>query len=237
MCHSYSHTCSEMICNLMLAVIPLATLAQALMHPVSAPSSNLQPSSAGSVSMPVTRLKNRKCTSAECVKIAQQDARNAARIASQHARDSARIALREWYTDSFHRANVLLPGIQIDENFESSKKFPEWKASKDVRDGYIMLTTIPAGRTTPVTMHLNYKEARTGGLTYRSLIEQVRNHLSLAPKESLRICPFRPWYHYMTERMMVPESRAIPCSHDQCRHLLGTTMICYIHTSMSISDR
>ena len=181
---------------------------------------DLQPFPACTVSMP--RLTNRKLTSAECRKLAEE----AANV-------SARIALRNWYASSLYRANQLLPGIQINDNCRLLKKFPDWNATKNHRDGYIMLMSVLNGTRTPVTLCLNYGEAATGGLTYRELHRQLRCHLSLTPKSSLRVCPYRPWYHYETKGIPVPESRALPCEDNQCRHLLGTTLIFYTYVHLT----
>ena len=140
---------------------------------------------------------------------------------------AARIALRTWYARSFDRADEIVRVIQIDENLELLKAFPEWKATKHTRDGYIMLMSIVNGTKTPVTMCLNYSGCGhyTGGLTFRDMHQQLRCHLSLMDKVSLRVCSYRPWYHYESKGIL--SYKALPSSDAQCRHLLGTTLLYY----------
>jgi len=206
---------------LQLYIYTCNRLAQVWMHPEAVPSCELQPFPACSVSMP--KLINRKLDSAECHKLAEEAA-NA----------SARIALRNWYASSLRRAHELLPGIQINDNLELCKYFPAWKATKNYRDGYIMVVSLLNGTPTPVTLRLNYAEAATGGLTYRELHRQLRCHFSLTPKYSLRVCPYRPWYQWeKTSIPGIPESRALPCADVQCRHLLGTTLLFYPYVHLT----
>ena len=152
------------------------------------------------------------------------------------ARTAARTALRRWYASSLAQANRKLPGIQVDDNFELLKDFPAWKATKKPEDGYIMLMSAISGTRTPVTLRLQYakmqpyyqgekisKHEPEYSLTERELLQQLRSHLSLKPHESLRVCPYRPWYHYNTKDL-VPASQALVPRDDQCRHLLGTTL-------------
>ena len=168
------------------------------------------------------RLTNRKLTPAESQKLAEQAA-NAL----------AKTALRNWYASSLDRANQLLPGIQINDNLALLKDFPDWKATKNYRDGYVMLMSVLTGTRTPVTLRLNYDVLASGGLTYRELHRQLRCHLSLKPKDSLRVCPYRPWYHYETNGIPVPESHALPSIDVQCRRLLGTTLLFYTYVHLT----
>ena len=59
----------------------------------------------------------------------------------------------------------------------------------------------------------------------RQLHTQRREHLSLLPMHSLRICTHRPWHPWMTQRCCVPEHRALPNNDHQCKHILGTTLV------------
>ena len=152
---------------MLLYIYTCNRLAQVWMPPEAVPSCELQPLPVCSVSMS-KRLTNRKFTSADFRKLAEEEA-NA----------SARIALRNWYASGLYRPNQLLPGIQINENLELSKHFPAWKATKKYKEGYIMLMSLVKGTAEPVTLCLNYAEAPTGGLTYRELHRQLRCHLSL----------------------------------------------------------
>ena len=190
---------------------------------VATPSCDLQPLPPCSVSMMSRagrhRIENRKLTPAECKQVAEKCA-NA----------SARIALKDWYAFGLDQANELLPDIQINENLELLKTFPDWKATKHARDGYIMLKSMFNTRK-PVAIRLDYEAFQAGGLTYGELHTQLREHLSLTLIDSLRVCPYKPWYHHKTTSSPVPESRALPNNKSQCRHLLGTTLIylTYIH--------
>ena len=152
------------------------------------------------------------------------------------ARTAARTALKCWYASSLAQANRSLPGIQVNDNFKLLKDFPAWRATKNPEDGYIMLMSAISGTRTPVTLRLQYakmqpyyqgekisKHEPEYSLTERELLQQLRSHLSLKPHESLRVCPYRPWYHYNTKDL-VPASQALVPRDDQCRHLLGTTL-------------
>ena len=129
--------------------------------------------------MPII-LRNRKLTPEECVAVRQEC-----------ARASARLALTDWYAIGFRNAENRLRKVQIDENLELLKDHPNWRATKDPMDGYVMLKSL-VSEPKPVCLRLDFQQARTGGLTYRELHKQLRSHLGLEPKESLRLCPYRP---------------------------------------------
>ena len=149
------------------------------------------------------------------------------------ANAAARIALRTWYAHSLDQADKIVRDIQIDENLELSKAFPEWKATKHIRDGYIMLMSVVNGTKTPVTMCLNYGDIHRnyGGLTFRDMHQQLRCHLSLTNKVSLRVCSYRPWYHYESKGIL--SYKALPSHDGQCRHLLGTTLLFYTYVHLT----
>ena len=144
----------------------------------------------------------------------------------QYARLAAKDALCSWYQAGYQQACRILRQTQIDENLELAKKHLHFKRAKRYKDGYIMPKSM-FGDPEPVVIRLNYDEAHTGGLTYRQLHTQLREHLSLLPMHSLRICPHRPWYRWMTQRHCVPEHRALPNNDSQCRDILGTTLVFY----------
>jgi hypothetical protein len=161
------------------------------------------------------RLVNRKLNSVECLQ-----------LRTKCARLAAKDALCYWYQHGYKQACLKLRATQIDENFELAKNYPHFKATKKDEDGYIMLKSM-LGNPEPVAIRLQYDEAPTGGLTYRQLWTQLREHLSLLPMHSLRICPYRPWYGWMTQGCCVPEHRALPNNDRQCRDLIGTTLVFY----------
>ena len=194
------------------------------------------------------RLVNRKLNSVECsqlrtkcAELAAEDALCDARLAAEDALYDARLAAKDalcdWYQHGYTQACLKLRATQIDENLELAKKHPHFKATKKDQDGYIMLKSM-FGDPEPVAIRLQYDAAPTGGLrynfmrdngslTYRQLWTQLREHLSLMPMHSLRICPYRPWYRWMTQGCCVPEHRALPNSDQQCRDLIGTTLVFY----------
>ena len=145
------------------------------------------------------------------------------------AKEAAKVALKKWYSIGFDIANAKLPRIQVDSNLKVVAQIPGWQANKGSKNGYIMLTTLVNGDITPMIVVLNYAEKASGGLTGRSLHQQVRATLNLEPKVFLRMVPFRPWYHYMQKDLPVPEKRALPANDVQCTRLLGTTVLYYTY--------
>jgi len=143
------------------------------------------------------------------------------------ARNAAKLALGEWYSYGYERANILLPRIQVHENLKDVAVRPGWQQQKGYKNGYVMLTSLLNGELTPMIVVLDYTFWSQGGLTYRSLHKHVREFLGLEPQCSLRIRPFRPWCLHMQKSHPVPESRALPDTDAQCRHLLGTTLLYY----------
>lgn len=164
------------------------------------------------------------------------------------ARQAAHRALEVWYQDSFYTAMAVLPHLQRKENDMRMDRCPLWQGRQNQGDAYVMLRMVPNGTETPVRITLQYGVqlrtevlaandymfygSGTGGLTYRSLHFQIRKHLGLKGKVSLRLCADRPWYQYMTNECMVPQSRAIECSDMQCRYLIGTTLLGYAYVHL-----
>ena len=169
--------------------------------------------------MPI-RLRNRPLTTGEVPQFVAQADRHIANMA-------AKIALGEWYRIGYNRARKDIVKMQIYSNFEIVASIPGWQEQKGTRNGYIMLTSLWSGESKPVILKLNYKCHPAGGITYRSLHQQVRKALQLEPKVFLRMCPYRPWYRHMRICFPVPEHAALCASDAQCRHLLGTTLLYY----------
>ena len=149
------------------------------------------------------RIVNRKCSPEECARLAAKD------------------ALCFWYQAGYEQACLRLLQAQIDENLELAKKHLHFKDAKRFKDGYIMLKSMFGDHTLwqfdygmMVVLHIS-----------RQLHTQRREHLSLLPMHSLRICTHRPWHPWMTQRCCVPEHRALPNNDHQCRHILGTTLV------------
>ena len=168
--------------------------------------------------------------------------------AKEAAKEAAKDALRKWYAKGFHNAEKIIPFRQIDENLQVVAAIPGWVEQKGERNGYVMLSNVSGQKPKPITMVLEcwwtkpkqrgdriYPERmRKGGLTYFQLHQQIRDKLKLEPEVSLRLCPFRPWYRHMQESIPIPESRALPNTNDQCRHLLGTTLMYCTYTHIVV---
>ena len=152
------------------------------------------------------------------------------------AKEAAKDALKAWYEIGYNRAQKEIPQMQIEENLRIVASIPGWHAQKGYKNGYVMLTSLVSGTLSPVILELDYESHCTGGLTYRQLRDQVRKHLKLESKVSLRMCPDRPWYHHMANSFPVPERRALGASSAQCRNVLGTTLLyyTYVHLGRSI---
>ena len=174
------------------------------------------------------RIVNRKLNPKECSQLRTQCANpvECSQLRTQCARLAAKDALCFWYQAGYRQVCLKLRETQIDENLELAKKHLHFKDAKRLKDGFIMLKSM-FGDPEPVVIRLLYDEAPTGGLTYRQLHTQLREHLSLLPVHHLRICPHRPWYQWMTQGCCVPEHRALPNNDRQCRDILGTTLVFY----------
>ena len=55
------------------------------------------------------------------------------------------------------------------------------------------------------------------------------------PKVSMRLRCHRPWCRYMLG-MPIPEQSALPSHDGQCRHLLGTTLSCYLYIHLTTEE-
>ena len=102
-------------------------------------------------------------------------------------------------------------------------------------DAYVMLYHQWTGNEEPVILHLNHDPCKGGPgfLTRRELHVQLRAHLRLEPKHSLRICLEQPWYRYWIHRVPVPEEHAIPADDGSSSSYWGMTLryFQYIHLS------
>lgn len=160
------------------------------------------------------------------------------------AKEAAKDALLAWYAKGFQIAEKIIPKMQIDANLRVVAAIPDWVKQKGERNGYVMLSNVSDQTPKPITLVLSEwwtqskqrgicrmrtERMRTGGLTYFQLHQQIRDKLKLKPEVVLRLCPFRPWYRHMQESIPIPESRALPNTNAQCRHLLGTTLMYFTY--------
>ena len=140
------------------------------------------------------------------------------------ARDAAKKALNKWYKTGFYKANARLPQIQIEDNLRDLRYVHGWKDKKQSKDAYIMLRGHLSGSLTLVVLHLDFSVVPCGTLTFFQLYRQMRCHLQLSAKLSLRLCPDRPWYNYIESDIPVPKNQALPADDAKCDHLFGTTL-------------
>ena len=126
----------------------------------------------------------------------------------------------------------MVPKLQIDYNLSVVAKLPGWHEKKGLRNGYVMLTTLLDATPKPMIIRLDYETNATGGLTCRQLHLQVRKHLGLEPKVSLRMCPSRPWHRHVRRSFPIPEHHAISARDVQCTYLLGTTLLYYTYVHL-----
>ena len=143
------------------------------------------------------------------------------------AKQAANFALARWYIMGFYNADRLMPKIQVAANLQHVAAIPNWKDLKTNKDAYVMFKNAVSGTESPVILHLDYSHGGPGGLTYRKLHQQLRCHLGLADKVSLRVCPDRPWYNYHVACITVPEHRCLPSTDVNCSQLFGTTLRFY----------
>ena len=149
---------------------------------------------------------------------------------SRDCRKAAKAALKQWYHRALCDAEEQIAKVQLDENLFLLRRVQDWHKQKNIKDGYFMMVTPHNWEPRPVILKLDYTDAaynedRWGGLTKRQLHQQIREHLKLKPVDSLRIRKFRPWLMYMVENFPIPESSALFCNDDQCRDLMGTTLL------------
>ena len=153
--------------------------------------------------------------------------------AKKSAKKQAKASLKAWYATAYKQANAQIPKMQIDYNLKIVSAMPGWLLSKGQRNGYVMLYSLFSGTLIPVILELDYESHCTGGLTYRQLHLQVREHFKLESHVSLRMCPDRPWYRHMQSRIPFPAHRALGVSDAQCRHLLGATLLYYTYVHLT----
>ena len=141
----------------------------------------------------------------------------------------AQYALQKWYLSSTVKASRQIPLMQQNANFEELMALPDWSKQKNPKDGYVMLRALFDEKLTPIVVALD----RRGRLTYRSLHQQIRKGLGMELKESLKICPFRPWYMYEKDLIKILDGNGLPSCDSQCTHLLGTTFIYYRYVHLT----
>lgn len=153
--------------------------------------------------------------------------------APKAARAAAKVALGLWYEKGYSVANTMFPGEQQTANLSTIASMPDFCELKGKRNGYVMLCSMFDETPKPIVLVLDYQPWSTpsGGLSYRTLHLQVRASLKLAPNDTLRMIPFRPWYQYCTHRHPL-RCRSIPATDVQCRYLLGTTLMYYAETTI-----
>ena len=154
---------------------------------------------------------------------------------------AARSALNGWYQCG---SRAALRGCISEKycreirqrNLQSLDRWPHWKSAKNLKDAYVMLVSPFSGRVEPVALRLTYDLLRhrnlVGSLSRRGLHQQLRAHLRLKPKQSLRVCLDRPWYRYWTQRIPVPEEHAIPADNAKSSPYWGMTLRYYVHTHL-----
>ena len=136
-------------------------------------------------------------------------------------------ALQTIYECAFKAANRDLPRIQQHENLQLLPwSFVERKGK---RNAYVMVRGLMNGECHPVVLNCN--DDVPPGLTYRELYVQLRAHFGLEKKQSLRVCSDRPWYHYCTQGIVIPDHELLPVHDGSCSSLLGTTLLHhpYVH--------
>jgi len=136
-------------------------------------------------------------------------------------------SLARWYDHGFREADQRLPEIQRKENLAIVSRLPNWEVGS-----YIMLRNNLSG-THPLILTNDHSGGGRGSLTFRELHAQVRTHLKLEKKSSLRLVPYRPWYDHVTKSNNVPEHLALPVNDAGCQRVFGTTLVyfAYVHLS------
>ena len=95
----------------------------------------------------------------------------------------------------------------------------------------VMLVSQFSGCVEPVALCLTYDPIRGNfsSLSRRGLHLQLRAHLRLEAKHSLRVCLDRSWYRYWTQRIPVPEEHAIPADNAKSSPYWGMTLRYYVY--------
>ena len=166
----------------------------------------------------------------------KQSARKVKRLKNQQqslseigltAKQMAQDALQKWYRSSTYRARQQIRLEQQNANFEELMALPD--SGFTIFDEYVMLRALFDEKLTPIVVALD----RLGRLTYKSLHQQIRKGLGMELKESLKICPFRPWYIYEKDLIKVFDKNRLPSDITLCTHLLGTTFLYYRYVHLT----
>ena len=157
----------------------------------------------------------------------EEAAAKAAEHAVSQAKTVAKIALERWLADASVAAMRKLPEEQRKENLKVVAGINGWIKMKGTRDAYIMLQSLISGSLTPVVLRLDLSYGGPGRLTYRQLHQQLRSHLHLEKKVSLRVWTYKPWHGYSI--LVVLAEDALRCDDKQCKEIWGTTLLYYTH--------
>ena len=145
---------------------------------------------------------------------------------------AAQNAVQRIYKRAFKAANQAIPRIQQDENLQ---RLPwSWVERKGRRNAYVMVRGLMNGDCHPVVLICN-DDVRPG-LSYRQLYVQLRAHIGLEKKQSLRVCSDRPWYRYCTRGIIIPEHELLPVHDASCSSLFGTTLLYYTYVHLREED-
>ena len=164
------------------------------------------------------KLCNRSLTQEEA-------AAKAAEHAVSEVRRVAKMALERWFAAASVAAIRKLPEEQRNENLKVMASIDGWIKMKGARDAYVMLQSQISGNRTPVILWLDHSggDGDAGRLTYRQLHEQLRNHLQLEKRVSLRVWKHKPWHAYSCEAVL--EEDVLPCNDAQRTPIWGTTLL------------
>ena len=133
------------------------------------------------------------------------------------------MALERWFAAASVAAIRKLPEEQRNGNLKVVASIDGWIKMKGARDTYVMLQSQISGNKTPVILMLDYSHGGDGRLTYRQLHQQLRSHLQLEKKVSLRVWKYKPWHAYSIQAAL--QEDALPCNDEQCKSIWGTTLL------------
>ena len=153
----------------------------------------------------------------------EEAAAKAAEHAVSEAKTVAKMALERWFVDASVAATRKLPGEQRKENLKVVARIHDWIKMKGLRDTYIMLQSEVSGNATLVILRLDHTYGGPGRLTYRQLHQQLRSHLQLEKKVSLRVWKYKPWHAYSIQAAL--QEDALPCNDEQCKSIWGITLL------------
>ena len=164
------------------------------------------------------KLCNRSLTQEEA-------AAKAAEHAVSEVRRVAKMALERCFAAASVAAIRKLPEEQRNENWKVGARIHGWIKMKGIRDTFIMLQSLVSGSPTPVILRLDHSRGDDcdGRLTYRQLHQQLRSHLQLEKKVSLRVWKYKPWHAYSIQAAL--QEDALPCNDEQCKSIWGTTLL------------